>query len=305
MALLCQKSHFSFCAELPLTFESIEAVHNELMKTQNTFHIPTHWAEDTIKILLIGAGGTGSQLADQLASMQSTLRQLGHPGFDVTVADGDTVSPFNLGRQRFAQPDIGLNKATILVHRLNLFYQVDWTAMPENVKASNISRRIDLVITCTDSASFRAKVHSYFKGVDTGAMWLDCGNADKNGQVILGHLGNPRDAKFTGDTSISRLPNIVDLYDELRTHTQNYDADTLPSCSTEQALTRQDFPINRMASLAAIDILWSLFRHGQCKTHGVQFQSNPFTTQPMLISPDAWSFYGYSNSKKRKKELTT
>lgn len=299
------KIHFSFCAKYLVTFESIKAVHNELMKTQNTFHLPTHWADDTIKILLVGAGGTGSQLADQLASMQATLRHLGHPGFDVTVADGDTVSPFNLGRQRFAQPDVGLNKATILLHRLNLFYNVDWTALPDNVKPANISRGVDLLITCTDSASFRAKVHSYYKGVKTDALWLDCGNADKNGQVILGHLGQPHQAKFTGNTAITRLPNIVDLYPELRTQTQDYDADSMPSCSTEQALTRQDFPINRMAAVAAIDILWSLLRHGQCKTHGVQFQSNPFSTQPMHISPESWSFYGYATNTAKPKSKET
>lgn len=268
------------------------------MKTPNTYHIPAHWANAPIKVLLVGAGGTGSQVADQLASMQSTLLQLGHPGLAVYFADGDTVSRFNLGRQRFTQADIGLNKAAVLTHRINLFYQLNWVAVPEKITADALRTGCDLLITCTDSAKFRAMVHSQFKGKRSETLWIDCGNADKNGQVVLGHLGIPNQAAFTG-AQITRLPNIVDLYPELSTDTKQFDADTLPSCSTEQALSRQDFPINRIAAITAIDLLWSLIRHGSIQCHGAQFRSNPLTVHAMDINPDAWDFYGYQAKKPR------
>lgn len=262
------------------------------MNITNTFHLPPRWATDTIKVLLVGAGGTGSQVADQLASMQATLMQLGHPGLDVHFADGDTVSRFNLGRQRFTGSDIGLNKAAVLTHRINLFYQLNWTAILEKINPTSLSTRYDLLITCTDSAKFRAAIAKRFKAIKTDALWLDCGNADKNGQVVLGHLGRPANAQFTG-AALTRLPNIVDLYPELATNTTDYDADALPSCSTEQALSRQDFPINRVAAITATDLLWSLLRHARITTHGAHFQSNPLSIHPIHIDPEAWAFYGY------------
>lgn len=273
------------------------------MNATNTFHLPSHWANDPIKVLLVGAGGTGSQIADQLASMQATLMQLGHPGLDVSFADGDTVSRFNLGRQRFTSSDIGLNKAAVLTHRINLFYQLNWTAIPEKINPSSHRASYDLLITCTDSAKFRAAIAKRFKSVRTSALWLDCGNADKNGQVVLGHLGTPPSAQFSG-AALTRLPNIVDLYPELATHTQDYDADALPSCSTEQALSRQDFPINRVAAITATDLLWSLLRHARITTQGAHFQSNPLSIHPIHIDPEAWAFYGYKAKVASKSKKT-
>lgn len=272
------------------------------MKNLQTFHLPPRWTTSTIKVLLIGAGGTGSQVADQLASMQATLMQLGHPGLEVYFADGDTVSRFNLGRQRFAEPDIGLNKAVVLTHRINLFYQLNWKALSYKFSAREIARDTDLLITCTDSARFRASVHANFKAKNSETLWLDCGNANRNGQVVLGHLGKPTKASFS-TKAIKRLPNIVDLYPELATDTKQYDRYDAPSCSTEQALAKQDFPINRIAAIAAIDLIWTLIRSGQVAHHGLQFQSGPLSVNQMAIDPAAWEFYGYTPKKTKEESV--
>ena len=66
------------------------------------------------------AGGTGSQVATNLARMDMALRALGHPGLHVTVFDPDTVSEANIGRQLFSESEIGLNKAVALVTRINV-----------------------------------------------------------------------------------------------------------------------------------------------------------------------------------------
>src|ERR1035437_8158024 len=86
---------------------------------------------DRVKVLIVGAGGTGSAFLLNLPYLHQALLAWGHPtGLDVTVMDGDTVSETNCVRQPFAVSDIGHNKATILVNRLNLFWGLKWSAVP-------------------------------------------------------------------------------------------------------------------------------------------------------------------------------
>jgi PRTRC genetic system ThiF family protein len=79
--------------------------------------LPARYVEDQVTVDLIGCGGNGSQMLTGLARLDRALRALGHPGLVVTAWDPDTVSEANVGRQLFSPSDVGLNKATVLVHR--------------------------------------------------------------------------------------------------------------------------------------------------------------------------------------------
>ncbi|WP_370686227.1 ThiF family adenylyltransferase [Shewanella xiamenensis] len=56
-----------------------------------------------INILLIGAGGSGSQIATELFQMDALFRQISNQEIyiNLTLVDGDDVSIFNVGRQCF------------------------------------------------------------------------------------------------------------------------------------------------------------------------------------------------------------
>lgn len=256
--------------------------------SRQSFPLPPDWAERSISIVLIGAGGTGSQLADQLASLEATLRQLGHPGFVVTIHDGDTVSASNIGRQRFTRADIGSNKATLIVHRVNAFYGLAWRAEPRHfdVKRDGLWG-FDLVITAVDKASFRAELGARYRAERMKALWLDTGNGADRGNVLLGHLGQPAEGG-------QKLPNVFDLYPELAAMTAV--DDDLPSCSAEEAIQRQSWPTNRTAAMIATELLWTLIRAGRIDTHGAFFSLAPMTIQPIAIDPEAWAFMGYSEA---------
>lgn len=77
-----------------------------------------------VTIFVIGAGGTGSQVATGLARISVALQALGHPGLHVTVFDPDTVTEANIGRQLFSGSELGLNKAAALVTRINRFFRL-------------------------------------------------------------------------------------------------------------------------------------------------------------------------------------
>jgi PRTRC genetic system ThiF family protein len=249
------------------------------------FLLPPEWMQSAVRVALIGAGGTGSQLADALASMDSTLRRLGHPGLDVTVFDGDTVSASNVGRSRFCGPDVGNPKATLLVHRLNMFYGVAYRAVTRHFQKSDLGfQRFDLIVTCTDKAKFRVDLSTWGRDAKN-TLWLDTGNRAVDGQCVLGHLGQGQK---------DRLPNIVDLYRaELSGEAGERADEDQPSCSTAEAIARQEWSVNRTSALVAADLLWALFRQGRITHHGAHFRVSPMQVTPLPIDPATWAFFGY------------
>ena len=94
-----------------------------------------------VRILVVGAGGSGSAIVMGLPYLHQAMRAWGHPfGLEVTLMDGDMVSETNCVRQPFSWSDVGQNKATVLINRINLFWGTKWSAEP----------------TCFDEATLRA-----------------------------------------------------------------------------------------------------------------------------------------------------
>ncbi len=75
--------------------------------TDNDLIAPTN----PIEVNLIGAGGTGSKVLTALVEMNYSLNELGHAGIAVRLWDDDIVTDANLGRQRFAECEVGLYKS--------------------------------------------------------------------------------------------------------------------------------------------------------------------------------------------------
>lgn len=66
-----------------------------------------------VKIVMLGAGGTGGHIAPHLYRL---LHALERP-VEVIIADGDIVEEKNLVRQNFISCDLGRNKAQVLAER--------------------------------------------------------------------------------------------------------------------------------------------------------------------------------------------
>lgn len=254
---------------------------------------PRQLIEERVRVWLVGAGGNGAEMLDSLARMDRALRALGHPGFHVKAWDGDTVSATNLVRQRFLPGDEGHNKAVTLVQRYNLFFGLDWDAESSHFGPSGFAPTgdgpppaCDLLVTCVDKAKVRVAIGKAMRGHYTAALWLDLGNDAHDGQVVLGHLGRgPRDGL--------RLPNVHDLYSEMAEQAAKLDRQGA-SCSAEESLARQEFPVNRTAACAGASLLWNLLRHGRLEHHGVFFDVRAGRMTPLPIDPVAWQFMGYT-----------
>src|ERR1035438_2612281 len=147
-----------------------------------THRIHPELLERQVRVLVVGCGGTGSAVVAGLPYLHQSLMAYGHPGgLHVTVIDGDVISPANCVRQPFARSEIGLNKAIVLVNRLNLFWGLKWEALPAHLRAGTfISRscsgddlRAHIVMGCVDTRAARATIRDAVGNRSTVSYWLD------------------------------------------------------------------------------------------------------------------------------------
>ena len=245
-----------------------------------THLLAPRYLREKITVDLVGAGGNGSQMLTGLARLHLALLALGHPGgLAVRVIDPDLVSEANVGRQMFSPADVGFPKATVLVHRINMFFGLDWTAHCQPYQ--NVGHAGDLVIGCVDTAAARRSIATAVKA-RWNAYWLDLGNEENTGQVVLG-----RWVKRLDQDSGQRLPLVTELFPALLDK-KRAESDA-PSCSLAEALGKQDLFVNQTVATLALNLLWRLFRHGRIEHHGYFINLAFGSVVPMPVNPAAWA----------------
>jgi len=261
----------------------------------NTLLIPSEWLSRQIRIVLVGCGGTGSEMLDELFRIHCLLVSLDGYGLHVTAFDPDHVSPANIGRQRYWPCDIGFPKAETLITRVNSFGGTDWGYVNGEYDFDTYHAiSFDIIITCVDTPIVRANIGKACSEMNEGksegsfsktrkaSFWLDCGNDSHTGNVIFGHfnLGNHP----------LKVPNVFDLYPILATM---MDTDE-PSCSTAAALEKQDYGINRSVAREASNLLWQFLRHGKLFHHGSYIDIRSGTVTPLPIDEGVWKTFNIS-----------
>src|SRR6059036_1919901 len=139
----------------------------------------------SVRVLVIGCGGSGSAIASGLPYLHQAMLVAGHPGgLHVTIMDGDIISPANCIRQPFCSAEIGLAKSVVMVSRLNLFWGLNWTAVAENLTSQADVSDFDIVIGCVDTRVARHLIQEKVQGLRSRvAYWLDLGNSADRGNL--------------------------------------------------------------------------------------------------------------------------
>lgn len=205
------------------------------------------------RILVVGAGGTGSHLVHKLARVNQQLMAMTEKKLLVTVCDFDTVEAHNLGRQLFCPDDLGLNKATCLVQRVNDMYGLNWVAYPTAFSEA-VSHECgqDLIIIAVDNLASRRKIIL----ANHSCSIMDIGNGDYYGQVFI---SNHYDHKRCEVAHLYDIQNGVDIIDTIKDLNDDIVGER-QSCSSVESLTRQSSMINdTMATVAANIVVNMLF----------------------------------------------
>ena len=267
---------------------------NENIKRQSLHYTDSYLMnpQHPVTVNIIGAGGTGSQVLTSMARLDVTLRALGHPGLFVTVYDPDIVTDANIGRQLFGPSDLGLNKTQCLVTRINNFFGNDWKAeasfYPSVLKEVKRTEIANITITCTDNIKSRldlwnvlAKVpSSSYTDNNTPLYWMDFGNTQTTGQVVLGTV--PKKIKQPASTMYETVDSLKVITRFVK-YARVKEKDSGPSCSLAEALEKQDLFINSTLAQLGCNILWKMFRHGMIEHHGLFLNLETMKVNPILI----------------------
>ena len=238
----------------------------------------------SIHIVVVGCGGTGSTIASGLPYLHQSMLATGHPGgLDVTLIDGDRISATNCVRQPFSEGEIGLFKSVVLVRRLNLFWNLEWKAVPKHLdRSTGLPHPIDFIIGCVDSRAARAVINDLIGQRWTDVRyWLDIGNNAESGQFVLGQPLNGRNRR-----KAQRLRTIAELFPEIVD--PSLDGDSQPSCSAAEALDRQHPFINQTIANHALALLSRLFRCGSISYHGGFLSLSSGSSLGLRAEPDVW-----------------
>jgi len=241
-------------------------------------------ADGPVSVVLVGCGGTGSQILTGLARLHYALYQLRHPGLHVSVFDGDNVSEANIARQNFSPLDVGRNKAVVSVTKINQFMGLSWKACPFAFDGarSDDTVRPSILISAVDSARARTVIGRAARLNPHCLYWLDTGNTRDTGQVILGSLKDI--PQPPGRDAVAALPPVDELYDLTKVKEKAQG----PSCSLAAALEHQDLLVNTIVASWAVQLLWTGFRQGHLENHGCFIDLESVRVNPLPVDPEAW-----------------
>lgn len=244
-----------------------------------------------ISISVIGCGGTGSNVLANLIPLHLSLKALGHAGIYVYAFDDDIVSEANTSRQLFYPSDIGLNKAEVLISRINRSYGLDWMAIPVKYQKNGYSEitGANITISCVDSMKSRKSIHQMiYKDIQKINLntredqqqlyWIDTGNGKDYGQVIIGTITESKQ-KSKEYHVVSKLPNAIDEFKGVRDK-KGYDE---PSCSVMESLGKQGCYTNKSIALYTTELLWHMFRKGRIFNRGVYVHLGRLQVNPIKL----------------------
>ena len=251
--------------------------------TANYILNPAH----KVTINLIGAGGTGSQVLSGLARLHQALLAINHPGIHVYVWDDDVVTDANVGRQLFSPADIGMNKALCLVTRINRFFGYEWEGRAELYQPN--CDNANITISCVDSVQSRLLINKAFvdkrgfsrlEPMKKPYYWMDFGNMQKTGQVVIGTVLSIVQPKKSQYQLVASLPTVVKKFKQLK---KVKEEDQGPSCSLAEALHKQDLYINSTLANLGLNLLWRLFKDAHLTIQGCFLNLDTMTVNPMKL----------------------
>ena len=137
------------------------------------------------EIVLVGLGGTGSQLVRSVCRTLFDMKMRNQMVPRLCLVDPDVVEMKNVGRQMFAVADVGHFKAEVLARRfsaalgLNIRFHADLFQPSMAYNGGYGNNR--LLLGAVDNHEARCAL------ADCGGLWIDCGNHYSSGQVVIGN----------------------------------------------------------------------------------------------------------------------
>lgn len=244
-----------------------------------------------VRIVMIGAGGTGGHIAPHLYRLLHTLDR----PCRFLIIDGDIVEKKNLVRQNFIAADLGRNKAQVLAERYAAAFGMECSYIPEYMEdekrltalvtprfcRSGINFRqgqmyqdtfyeLSILIGCVDNNKSRQLCHRVFQKV-TPLVYIDAGNGEHTGQVVCGVRAGKRTV----------FPPVAGLYPDILEDEDKYPSEL--SCEEMAVSSPQSVVANLTAATAVVNYVYNIVVRGELHTRSVHFSTTNLNVRPSLV----------------------
>jgi len=240
--------------------------------------------ERPVKIVMLGAGGTGGHIAPHLYRL---LYALNRP-VRFIICDGDVVEPKNLVRQNFIPADLGENKAKVLAERYSTVFGMETEYVPNFVEDENqlkallaqqsyfVGDRRDrlapeqvILIGAVDNNRSRQLCHRVFYQAKE-LIYIDSGNGEYTGQVVCGIRSGGR----------TLYKPIGAVYPDVLKDTDKFPTEL--SCAEASVSAPQSMAANITAATAVVDMVYNILTIGESRVRQVTFATTSVNVRPVL-----------------------
>ena len=238
-----------------------------------------------VKIVMLGAGGTGGHIAPHLYCL---LYALNRP-VRFIICDGDVVEEKNLVRQNFIPADLGENKARVLADRYSGVFGMETEYVPDFIENEerltelleprvwysgfypNVEtvREQVILIGAVDNNKSRQLCHSvFYKSHEL--IYIDSGNGEHTGQVVCGIRSGGR----------TMYRPVGALYPDVLEETDKFPTEL--SCAEASLSAPQSIAANITAATAVVDIIYNILALGESRVRMVTFATPSCNVRPTL-----------------------
>lgn len=240
-----------------------------------------------VKVVMLGAGGTGGHIAPHLYRL---LYALNRP-VRFIICDGDVVEEKNLVRQNFIPADLGENKAKVLAERYSTVFGMETEYVPFFVETEERLRELltpdywhinrpnswhgevvqeqVILIGAVDNNKSRQLCHQVFHQARE-LIYIDSGNGEFTGQVICGI----RRANKT------YYPPIGTVYPDVLEDTDKFPTEL--SCAEASISAPQSMAANITAATAVVDMVYNILTLGDNTVRQVTFSTKTVNVRPAV-----------------------
>ena len=240
--------------------------------------------ERPVKVVMLGAGGTGGHIAPHLYRLLYALER----PVRFIICDGDVVESKNLVRQNFIPADLGENKAKVLAERYSTVFGMETEYVPSFVE--NEERLKELIkprtyhtgvylstpitgqvilIGAVDNNKSRQLCHRVFYQARE-LVYIDSGNGEYTGQVVCGIR--------SGGRTLYRPVGAA--YPDVLKETDKFPTEL--SCAEASVSAPQSIAANITAATAVVDIIYHILTEGESRVRQVTFSTTSCNVRPIL-----------------------
>ena len=239
----------------------------------------------SVKIVMLGAGGTGGHIAPHLYRL---LYALDRP-VRVIICDGDIVEQKNLVRQNFIPADLGENKAQVLAERYSTVFGMETEYVPAFIESEEqlkelikpkvtyspyypctvLDKEQVILIGAVDNNRSRQLCHKAFCESDE-LIYIDSGNSEFTGQVVCGVRSGGR----------TLYKPVGKLYPEVLSDNDKFPTEL--SCAEASVSAPQAMTANITAATAVVDMIYNILTLGESRVRQVTFATTSCNIRPVL-----------------------